>query len=61
MLAGRDTWLHDAAADQSEVLEPEWVEAEHPLFLLYTSGSTGKTKGCSALYRRLPATRHHDK
>jgi acetyl-CoA synthetase len=25
--------------------EPEWVEAEHPLFLLYTSGSTGKPKG----------------
>jgi acetyl-CoA synthetase len=26
-------------------VEPEWVEAEHPLFLLYTSGSTGKPKG----------------
>ena len=25
--------------------EPEWVGAEHPLFLLYTSGSTGKPKG----------------
>ena len=25
--------------------EPEWVNAEHPLFLLYTSGSTGKPKG----------------
>ena len=25
--------------------EPEWVEAEHPLFILYTSGSTGKPKG----------------
>jgi len=24
---------------------PEWVEAEHPLFILYTSGSTGKPKG----------------
>jgi acetyl-CoA synthetase len=23
----------------------EWVESEHPLFLLYTSGSTGKPKG----------------
>ena len=23
----------------------EWVDAEHPLFLLYTSGSTGKPKG----------------
>ncbi|MFZ9071126.1 MAG: AMP-binding protein, partial [Burkholderiaceae bacterium] len=26
-------------------IEPEWVEAEHPLFILYTSGSTGKPKG----------------
>jgi len=25
--------------------EPEWVDAEHPLFLLYTSGSTGRPKG----------------
>ena len=25
--------------------EPDWVDAEHPLFLLYTSGSTGKPKG----------------
>ncbi len=25
--------------------EPEWLDAEHPLFILYTSGSTGKPKG----------------
>ncbi|MBI3185896.1 MAG: acetate--CoA ligase [Myxococcales bacterium] len=30
---------------QPESLEPEWVESEHPLFILYTSGSTGKPKG----------------
>jgi acetyl-CoA synthetase len=30
---------------QSDVCEPEWVESEHPLFVLYTSGSTGKPKG----------------
>lgn len=42
---GRDQWLHEALADQSTTCEPEWVEAEHPLFLLYTSGSTGKPKG----------------
>ncbi|AKF85768.1 3-hydroxypropionyl-CoA synthetase [Myxococcus fulvus 124B02] len=30
---------------QSETCEPEWVESEHPLFILYTSGSTGKPKG----------------
>jgi len=42
---GRDLWWHDVVAGQSETCEPEWVEAEHPLFLLYTSGSTGKPKG----------------
>ena len=45
MQAGRDEWLHDGLANQPETCEPEWVEAEHPLFLLYTSGSTGKPKG----------------
>jgi acetyl-CoA synthetase len=43
--APRDVWLHDAVASQPETCEPEWVSAEHPLFLLYTSGSTGKPKG----------------
>lgn len=42
---GRDQWLHEVLADQPTTSEPEWVEAEHPLFLLYTSGSTGKPKG----------------
>jgi acetyl-CoA synthetase len=41
----RDVWLHEATQSQPAVCEPEWVEAEHPLFLLYTSGSTGKPKG----------------
>jgi acetyl-CoA synthetase len=45
MAPGRDLWWHDVIANQSETCEPEWVEAEHPLFLLYTSGSTGKPKG----------------
>ena len=45
MVEGRDLWWHDVVANQSESCEPEWVEAEHPLFLLYTSGSTGKPKG----------------
>ena len=45
MVAGRDEWLHDVLEGQAETCEPEWVEAEHPLFLLYTSGSTGKPKG----------------
>ena len=41
----RDHWLHDEMAAQPTTCEPEWVGAEHPLFLLYTSGSTGKPKG----------------
>ena len=43
--AQRDRWLHEVTYDQPDTCEPEWVEAEHPLFLLYTSGSTGKPKG----------------
>lgn len=42
---GRDLWLHDVVANQADECEPEWVDAEHPLFILYTSGSTGKPKG----------------
>ncbi|MCA6217632.1 acetate--CoA ligase [Ideonella sp. B7] len=45
MKAGRDLWMADAIAGLPDSCEPEWVEAEHPLFLLYTSGSTGKPKG----------------
>ncbi len=41
----RDVWWHNAIEGMDSVCEPEWVEAEHPLFLLYTSGSTGKPKG----------------
>jgi len=42
---GRDLWMHELTAKQPTTCEPEWVGAEHPLFLLYTSGSTGKPKG----------------
>ena len=45
VVAGRDLWLNDVLAGQAAVCEPEWVDAEHPLFILYTSGSTGKPKG----------------
>ncbi len=43
--AGRDQWMHELCDKQATTCEPEWVGAEHPLFLLYTSGSTGKPKG----------------
>lgn len=41
----RDVWWHDEMANQLTECEPEWLEAEDPLFILYTSGSTGKPKG----------------
>jgi acetyl-CoA synthetase len=41
----RDLWLDEVVASQADACEPEWVGAEHPLFVLYTSGSTGKPKG----------------
>ena len=45
MVAGRDVWMDDVLQGESDVCAPDWVDAEHPLFLLYTSGSTGKPKG----------------
>ena len=45
MTAGRDVWMRDIMAQEATTCEPEWVSAEHPLFILYTSGSTGKPKG----------------
>lgn len=41
----RDCWLHELVQAQPTTCVPEWVSAEHPLFILYTSGSTGKPKG----------------
>ena len=43
--ASRDLWWEDEMAKASAVCEPEWMDAEDPLFILYTSGSTGKPKG----------------
>jgi acetyl-CoA synthetase len=47
MEPGRDLWWHEemAAPDIANYCEPEWMDAEDPLFILYTSGSTGKPKG----------------
>ncbi|MFW9908119.1 MAG: acetate--CoA ligase [Candidatus Thorarchaeota archaeon] len=42
---GRDYWFHEELAKVDDVCEPEWMNAEDPLFILYTSGSTGKPKG----------------
>ncbi|ABM38179.1 acetate--CoA ligase [Polaromonas naphthalenivorans] len=45
MVEGRDSLMHEVTAKANPVCEPEFVGAEHPLFVLYTSGSTGKPKG----------------
>ena len=45
MVAGRDHFMHELMAKESDVCAPQVVNAEHPLFVLYTSGSTGKPKG----------------
>ncbi len=45
MVAGRDSLMHEVTAKAAAECVPEFVGAEHPLFILYTSGSTGKPKG----------------
>ena len=42
---GRDYVYNEIIMQESQYCEPEWMDAEDPLFLLYTSGSTGKPKG----------------
>ena len=42
---GRDHRWTEVMAEAEAECEPEWMDAEDPLFILYTSGSTGKPKG----------------
>jgi acetyl-CoA synthetase len=41
----RDVWWHDVVDTASDEHEPEFFDAETPLFIIYTSGTTGKPKG----------------
>lgn len=40
-----DKWWHEECDRQTNICEPEIMDAEDMLFILYTSGSTGKPKG----------------
>ncbi|MBK7861733.1 MAG: acetate--CoA ligase [Archangiaceae bacterium] len=44
-LKGNEVGWNALCEKQPATCEPEWVDSEHPLFILYTSGSTGKPKG----------------
>jgi acetyl-CoA synthetase len=44
MREGRDVWWDEAVGGVEAECPCEFVDAEHPLFILYTSGSTAKPK-----------------
>ena len=56
MSQGRDLWLEEAMAGESDHCQPVEVDAEDPLFLLYTSGSTGKPKVTSDYEEYFPTS-----
>jgi acetyl-CoA synthetase len=50
----RGMWLHEIVAKQADTCEPEWVGAEHPLFI-FTRRAPPETERCTAQLGGLPA------
>ncbi|GFU55624.1 acetyl-coenzyme A synthetase, cytoplasmic [Trichonephila clavipes] len=44
-VGGIVSFWHEEIKGKPNKCDPEWMDAEDPLFILYTSGSTGKPKG----------------
>jgi len=47
MKKGRDFWWHELVnvVPDSTYVEPEWLEANEPIYVMYTSGTAGRPKG----------------